>query len=339
MARYVVTAWYAYVFGAMRGMTAAAAAEKAGINQSAISRWKSGQAPDLRVAVQFARGMGLNVLEALAHTELITFEEAALETIPLDIATVSTEDLLKEAERRMQGYENRTAVRGNGAVGPEGPAGGDQDPGEPQQGLRAGTDRAGEARLGAEVLDRAGDTAALPRGRVGALVSRVDTAGTERLNVSPPTELTENKPMAKTPKGRWAQAHIATILGLEATSWSKLLSGLIYPARLQTMQKIEIVFGWPVSEQVQLIPPYWEWPVQASSGVPNGDPVDMRYAIKLARVVAEWCDANPRTVEPKSLTLHPSLQPINKTTGPRFVAKEEPKPEVPLVVNKPLLRR
>lgn len=146
--------------------------------------------------------------------------------------------------------------------------------------------------------------------------------------------------MAYTPKGRWAQGHVATILGLQETSWSKLLNGLIYPARLQTMQKIEVVFGWPVSEQVQLIPPYWEWPDQASTGRPNGEPVDMRYAIKLGRIVAEWCDANPRTVAGKDLTLHPSLQPINKTPGPRFVAKqEEPKPEEPLVVNRPVLRR
>lgn len=131
----------------------------------------------------------------------------------------------------------------------------------------------------------------------------------------------------KTPMGQWAQNHIASILGLQETSWSKVLNGQLYPARLQTMQKIEFVFGWPVSEQVQLIPPYWEWPTQASAGVPAGEPTDLRYAIKLSRVVAEWADANPRTVAPKDLTLHPALQPISGIkAGPRAVAR--PKPDV-----------
>ena len=133
--------------------------------------------------------------------------------------------------------------------------------------------------------------------------------------------------MAYTKPGTWGQKHIATILGLQETSWSKLLNGQIYPARLQTMQKIEVVFGWPVSEQVQLIPYYWEWPGQPRAGVPGGDPVDLRYAIKLGRVVAEWADANPRTVPTKDLKLHPSLTPINGEHGPRFVRKDKPEPE------------
>ena len=152
--------------------------------------------------------------------------------------------------------------------------------------------------------------------------------------------------MSKTPKGRWAQHHIATILGLQPTSWSKLLSGLIYPARLQTMQKIEFVFGWPVVEQVQLIPPYWEWPDQPQAGKPGGEPLDLRYAIKLARVVQEWSEANPREISTKELTLHPNIKPINKHEGPRFVKKaeepEEPPQEErrPLTVGKnPLLKR
>ena len=124
--------------------------------------------------------------------------------------------------------------------------------------------------------------------------------------------------MVKTPKGQWAQHHIATILGIEATSWSKVLNGLIYPARLQTMQKIEYVFGWPVSEQVQLIPPYWEWPEQAQADRPQGDPTDLRYAMMLHKVVAEWTAANPRTESGKDLRLHPALKPINRDESPRF---------------------
>lgn len=156
--------------------------------------------------------------------------------------------------------------------------------------------------------------------------------------------------MAVTPKGRWGQNHIATLLGLTSTSWSKVLSGQIYPARLQTMQKIEVVFGWPVSEQVQLIPLYWEWPEQASTGKPSGEPVDMRYAIKLSRVVAEWADANPRTLPVDKIGLHPSLKPIHGSTEGRQKAaaknrkpQEEPpqqQEETPLTAAKrPLLRR
>lgn len=116
----------------------------------------------------------------------------------------------------------------------------------------------------------------------------------------------------KTPKGQWGQHHIATLLGFTPTAWSKILNGQLYPAKLQQLQRIEIVFGWPASEQVQLIPPYWEWPVQASGDQRAGDATDLRYAIKLGRVVAEWAEANPRTVGTKELTLHPSLRPFNR---------------------------
>lgn len=148
----------------------------------------------------------------------------------------------------------------------------------------------------------------------------------------------------KTPKGRWAQKHIATLLGFQDGAWSKMLSGQLYPARLQMMQRIEIVLGWPVSEQVQLIPMYWEWPVQASSGIAAGEPTDLRYSIKLARVVAEWTEANPRTMAPKDITLHPSLKPINGHEGVRFrprpVEPEEPKaPAEPFVAAKSPLSR
>ena len=151
----------------------------------------------------------------------------------------------------------------------------------------------------------------------------------------------------KTKPGRWGQNNIATLLGLTSTSWSKVLNGQIYPARLQTMQKIEVVFGWPVSEQVQLIPMYWDWPDQASSGRPAGEPTDLRYSIKLGRVVAEWADANPRTVPIHELGLHPDLKPINGHDRAKKPAKEE-EPQVeepqaeeprPLVVSKPLLKR
>ena len=127
------------------------------------------------------------------------------------------------------------------------------------------------------------------------------------MNVLPSSEVCKNDRMY-TPPGRWGQHHIATLLGVQPNAWSQILNGLIYPSKLQLLQKIEVVFGWPVSEQVQLIPLYWEWPEQANSGKPAAEPVDLRYAIKLARVVHEWTDANPRTVSTKELGLHPSLR-------------------------------
>lgn len=344
MARYVVTAWYAYVFGAMRGMTAYEAAKRSDISQSTFTRWKDGQEPDLRVAVKFARGLGLDVLEALAATGLITPDEAGIDVGGhLDITTVPTEDILGEIRRRLS--ENSGAEDGNGASRPGHTAGGELNSDETAPDLRAGPDRDADEPegRGGEVLDRAGDVAALPAGGAGTLVARIDPPEKE---LDPKEELKA----LKTPKGRWAQHHIATILGLQPTSWSKLLNGQIYPARLQTMQKIEFVFGWPVSEQVQLIPPYWEWPDQPASGKPGGEPVDLRYAIKLARVVQEWSDANPRDVSTKDLTLHPSIRPINKVEGPRFGPRqdqpEEPEEERreaqqrPLVVGRnPLVKR
>lgn len=318
----MVTAWYAYVFGAMRGMSAYEAAKRTDINQSTFTRWKDGQAPDFHIAVKFARGMGISVLEALAATGLITPDEAGIDVGGLDITTVPTEDILGEIRRRLS--ENSGAEDGDGASRPDDTAGGEFDSDEAAPDLRAGPDRDEPEGRGGEVLDRAGDVAALPAGGPGPLVARIDPPEKE---LDPKEELKA----LKTPKGRWAQHHIATILGLQPTSWSKLLNGQIYPARLQTMQKIEFVFGWPVSEQVQLIPPYWEWPDQPASGKPGGDPVDLRYAIKLARVVQEWSDANPRDVSTKDLTLHEKLRPINKVEGPRFGPRqdqpEEPEPQ------------
>ena len=52
------------------------AAKKAGFNQSAFTRWKSGAKADPEFVVKFARAFNLNVLEALVEAEFITEEEA-----------------------------------------------------------------------------------------------------------------------------------------------------------------------------------------------------------------------------------------------------------------------
>ncbi|OFN19040.1 hypothetical protein HMPREF2604_05290 [Corynebacterium sp. HMSC055A01] len=54
------------------------AAKKAGFNQSAFTRWKSGAKADPEFVVKFARAFNLNVLEALVEAEFITEKEASL---------------------------------------------------------------------------------------------------------------------------------------------------------------------------------------------------------------------------------------------------------------------
>ena len=112
--------------------------------------------------------------------------------------------------------------------------------------------------------------------------------------------------MVKTPPGRWGQHQFAALLGTSGPAWGRYLSGQSYPT-LQMMQKIEIVLGWPVRDQVELIPRFWEGPVQGSGRVPTGDPTDLRYAMKLKQVVNEWADANPRTVRSTEIRQHPDI--------------------------------
>jgi hypothetical protein len=112
--------------------------------------------------------------------------------------------------------------------------------------------------------------------------------------------------MAKTPPGKWGLHQISALLGTSAPSWGRYLNGLSYPT-LQMMQKIEVVMGWPVTEQVQLIPYYWEWPHQAKGpGQVTPEPTDLRYGMKLRQVANEWGEANPRTVESGAIRQHPA---------------------------------
>jgi hypothetical protein len=115
--------------------------------------------------------------------------------------------------------------------------------------------------------------------------------------------------MVKTPAGQWGQHHIAALMGTNGPNWGLYLNGMAYPT-LQMLQKIEVVFGWPVQEQVQLIPYYWDWPVHAGHGRTAGDPTDLRYAIFLQKVIREWTEANPRPDDYnlKNARMHPKLK-------------------------------
>lgn len=75
------------------------AAKKAGFNQSAFTRWKSGAKADPEFVVKFARAFNLNVLEALVEAELITEEEASLGSGSNDRLNNSMRTLEMEATR------------------------------------------------------------------------------------------------------------------------------------------------------------------------------------------------------------------------------------------------
>lgn len=118
--------------------------------------------------------------------------------------------------------------------------------------------------------------------------------------------------MIRTPLPLWANIHFARILGISNVVLGQYLNGLSYPP-VKTMQKFEVVMGWPVREQVDLIPYYWDWPDAGRYGddrnpKPQQDPTDLRYSIMLGKVLREWADANPRTESIADLRLHPSLE-------------------------------
>lgn len=85
-------------------MTLRDAAHKAGFNQSAFTRWKKGAKADPEFVVKFARGFGLNVLEALVEAEFITEKEAQLREVNVGgllLSEATEDDLADEVLRRM----------------------------------------------------------------------------------------------------------------------------------------------------------------------------------------------------------------------------------------------
>ena len=94
------------------GLTAKEAAERAGFDQSAMTRWKQGANADPKFVVQFARAFNQNVLLALAESELITDAEANLHEVRIGISDLSTHQLLEELALRI---DNRHGV----SVSPE----------------------------------------------------------------------------------------------------------------------------------------------------------------------------------------------------------------------------
>lgn len=95
------TRWYKYVLEVTEGMTAKEAADRAGFDQSAMSRWKNGLNADVKFVVQFARAFNQNVLKALSEAEFITDEEANLHEVKIGVQDITTHELLEELARRI----------------------------------------------------------------------------------------------------------------------------------------------------------------------------------------------------------------------------------------------
>ena len=104
----------------------------------------------------------------------------------------------------------------------------------------------------------------------------------------------------KTKPGEWGLYQIAALLGTEGSNFGRFINGVEYP-NLAMMQKFEVVFGWPVVEQVQLIPYLWLGR-------------DMRYAMVLKQHMDEWKIDNPRTVSSHDIRMHPDLVPRHATS-------------------------
>ncbi|MFI8664277.1 helix-turn-helix domain-containing protein [Rhodococcus qingshengii] len=75
------TRWWTYVQKLIGNDTAQDAAKRAGFSKSAFTRWKQGANADPEFVVQLARAYGVNVVEALAESGLITDGEAALRLV------------------------------------------------------------------------------------------------------------------------------------------------------------------------------------------------------------------------------------------------------------------
>lgn len=90
--------WRDYVRSIAGDVSGKVIARRAGIHQTTISRWRSDEQPSVNSVIAFARGYGLNVLDALIESGYITDDEAR--TRPRSIRRVPTDELMRELARR-----------------------------------------------------------------------------------------------------------------------------------------------------------------------------------------------------------------------------------------------
>lgn len=102
------TRWWKYIEPVIGNMTMRDAAQKAGFNQSAFTRWKNGAKADPEFVVKFARAFDLNVLQALVEAELISQDEADLREVRTGgtkLTDATPRQLAEEFLRRMEEAE------------------------------------------------------------------------------------------------------------------------------------------------------------------------------------------------------------------------------------------
>lgn len=92
----------------------------------------------------------------------------------------------------------------------------------------------------------------------------------------------------------WTNWQLCRIFSVRAQTIGRWRNGLQYPD-VSGLKKIEIVMGWPASEQIDLIP--------------LGE-VDLRWSMVFNEVLKEWMIANPREIATDDLV------PLVKSRAP-----------------------
>ncbi|MEJ5929199.1 helix-turn-helix transcriptional regulator [Corynebacterium sp. H128] len=90
--------WWEYFYASIGNDSLGRAAEKMGISASVLTRWKTGQTPDVHHVVTFARVYGLSVAESLTIAGFIEPGELKKNLLPL--SEVPLARLLDEVKRR-----------------------------------------------------------------------------------------------------------------------------------------------------------------------------------------------------------------------------------------------
>lgn len=96
-----VSSWWSYVQRVSRDASQQAIAERTGIGQSSVGRWKTSEPKPGNVRA-FALSYGRPVLEAFVAAGFLNQREANLITPPLDLSGVDDDALLTEVRRRMK---------------------------------------------------------------------------------------------------------------------------------------------------------------------------------------------------------------------------------------------
>lgn len=93
--------WWVWISDAAGGGTKTAIARTLGVDQSAVTRWSSGKAPDVYWVVAAARRLGRAPIEALVAGGFITEEEARLRHVQVGVEDLGDDQLLAELARRL----------------------------------------------------------------------------------------------------------------------------------------------------------------------------------------------------------------------------------------------